>query len=128
MRLYSSRFGNSDSFAIDTAGNCVVEEGNAFIPVRKFNKDDYFFYLSVFSSHIFDVLLSIYTKQLAGGNWYDLGAKYTKNIPIPNVHLQDVKESDPYIRLVELGKELEHGNSYVKHVIGDVVKIYYPNV
>jgi predicted RNA methylase len=128
MRLYSSRFGNSDSFAIDTAGNCVVEEGNAFIPVRKFNKDDYFFYLSVFSSNIFDVLLSIYTKQLAGGNWYDLGAKYTKNIPIPNVHLQDAKESDPYIRLVELGKELERGNAYVKHAIGDVVKAYYPNV
>jgi methylase of polypeptide subunit release factors len=128
MRLYSSRFGNSDSFAIDAAGNCVVEEGNAFIPVRKFNKDDYFFYLSVFSSNIFDILLSIYTKQLAGGNWYDLGAKYTKNIPIPNVHLQDVKESDPYLRLVELGKELERGNAYVKHAIGDVVKTYYPNV
>ncbi|MDR3140868.1 MAG: SAM-dependent methyltransferase [Tannerellaceae bacterium] len=128
MRLYSGRFGNSDSFAIDTTGNCIVEEGNAFIPVRKFDKDDYFFYLSVFSSNIFDVLLSIYTKQLAGGNWYDLGAKYTKNIPIPNVHLQDVKESDPYFRLVELGKELERGNSYVKHAIGDVVKTYYPNI
>jgi hypothetical protein len=128
MRLYSGRFGNSDSFAIDTVGNCVIEEGNAFIPVRKFDKDDYFFYLSVFSSGIFDILLSIHSKQLAGGNWYDLGAKYTKIIPIPNVHLQDVKESDPYLRLVELGKELEHGNAYVKHAIGDVVKTYYPNV
>jgi type I restriction-modification system DNA methylase subunit len=128
MRFYSCRFGNSDSFAIDITGNCVVEEGNAFIPVRKFDNDDYYFYLACFSSNVFDLLLSIYSKQLAGGIWYDLGAKYIKNIPMPNVHLQDVKESDPYRRLVELGKELERGNAYVKHAIGDVVKTYYPNV
>jgi hypothetical protein len=127
MRLYSNRFGNSDSFAIDTTEDCVVEEGNAFIlPARKFDKDDYYFYLSVFSSNIFDILLSIFSKQIMVG--YDLGKIQIKNIPIPNVLLHDIKKSDPYIRLVELGKELERGNSYVKHAIGDVVKTYYPNI
>jgi hypothetical protein len=127
-RLYSNRFGNSDSFAIDMEENCIIEEGNAFIPNKKINADDYYFYLAVFSSNIFDMLLLIYSKQLAGGNWYDLGAKYTKNIPIPDVHLQDIRESDPYRRLVELGKELKNGNIYVKHAIGDVLKTYYPAV
>jgi type I restriction-modification system DNA methylase subunit len=129
MRLYSTRFGNSDSFAIDIKGNCIIEEGNAFIPNKKIDSDDdYYFYLSVFSSSIFDFLLSIYSKQLAGGNWYDLGARYTKNIPIPNVHLSEIRESDAYCRLVELGKELGNGNLYVKPVIGDVLKNYYPPI
>jgi hypothetical protein len=128
VRLYSNRFGNSDSFAIDKNGNCIVEEGNAFIPLKKIDHDDYYFYLSVFSSEIFDYLLSIFSKQLAGGIWYDLGAKHTKNIPIPDVHLRDAKESDSYYRLVKLGKELENGNPYMKHAIRDAIEIYYPNI
>ena len=128
IRLCSNRFGNSDSFAIDTKGNYIIEEGNAFIPNKKMNTDDYYFYLSVFSSNIFDFLLSIYSKQLAGGNWYDLGKIQIRNIPIPNIYLQDVCESAFYCRLVELGKELGNGNSFVKQAIGDVVKRYYPNM
>jgi hypothetical protein len=128
IRLYSTEFGKSDSFAIDKSGNFVVERGCAWIPKKTFTIDDYYFYLSVFSSDLFDFLLSIYSKQLAGGNWYDLGAKYTKDIPIPNVHLLEVRESDAYYRLVELGKELENENLYVKPVIGDILKIYYPPI
>jgi hypothetical protein len=128
MKLISTEFGKSDSFAIDKTGKFVVERGYAWMPKKTFAIDDYYYYLSVFSSDIFDFLLSIYSKQLAGGNWYDLGAKYTKNIPIPNVYLQDERESERYYRLVELGKELGNGNLYVKHAIRDVVKTYYPNI
>ena len=124
-RLYSNRFGNSDSFGFDKTGKCVIEEGNAFIPKRTFNESDYFFYLSCFSSNLFNLLLSIYSKQLAGGYWYDLGAKNIKNIPIPNIHLTSISESNAYAKLVELGKELEKGNSFVKQVIDDVLKNYF---
>jgi hypothetical protein len=125
IRLYSSRFGNSDSFAIDVKGNCVIEEGNALVN-ENFTTNDYYFYLSVFTSNIFDFLLSIYSKELAGGKWYDLGAKHTKPIPIPNVNAEGIRESEYYSRLVELGKELTNGNIYVKHAISDVVKLFYP--
>jgi type I restriction-modification system DNA methylase subunit len=128
MKLVSTEFGKSDSFAIDKNGKFVVERGYAWIPKKIFVIDDYYYYLSIFSSDIFDFLLSIYSKQLAGGNWYDLGAKYTKNIPIPNVFLQNERESERYFRLVELGKELENGNLFVKHAINDVAKTYYPNI
>jgi hypothetical protein len=57
---------------------------------------------------------------------YDLGKIQIKDIPIPNVHLSTVRESDAYYRLVELGKELGNGNPYVKHAINDIVKLYYP--
>jgi hypothetical protein len=128
IKLVSTEFGKSDSFAIDKTGKFVVERGYAWIPKKTFFIDDYYYYLSIFSSDIFDFLLSIYSKQLAGGNWYDLGAKYTKNIPIPNIFLQDERKSERYFRLVELGKELENGNLYVKYAIRDVVKTYYPNI
>lgn len=128
-KLISTEFGKSDSFAIDKKGDFVVERGNAWIPKKNFDIDDYYFYLACFSSNVFDTLLSIYSKQLAGGKWYDLGAKYTGNIPIPNIHLPHIKTSDAYFRLVELGKDLENGNSFVKQVIDDVLKKYfYPKI
>ncbi len=127
IRLYSTEFGKSDSFAIDKTGAFVVERGCAWIPKKIFtDTDDYYFYLSVFSSDTFDFLLSIYSKQIQAG--YYLGQIYTKNIPIPNIFLQDVRESEAYCRLVELGKELENGNLYVKYAIRDIVNIYYPNI
>ena len=127
-RLYSNRFGNSNSFTFDKDGNCIIEEGNAFIPKKEFNTNDYYFYLACFSSDIFDTLLSVYSKQLAGGKWYDLGNKNIKSIPIPNIHKSNLKNSDLYIKLVELGKELESGNSFVKPIIDDILKSYfYPN-
>lgn len=124
-RLFSNRFGNSDSFAFDKKGQCIIEEGNAFIPKKDFEDSDYYFYLAFFSSSTFDNLLSIFSKQLAGGKWYDLGQKNIKSIPIPNIHKNELKQNSAYLKLVDLGKELEKGNSYVKPIIDDILKSYF---
>ncbi len=102
----------------------MVERGCGLIPKKALEIDDYYFYLAIFSSNIFDFLLSIYSKPIQSG--YYLGQVYTKDIPIPNIHKMNKKESTPYNRLVELGKELEIGNSHVKYAIDDVLKSYYP--
>lgn len=127
IKLISTEFGNSSSFAIDIKGNYVVERGYAWQPKQKLEKNDYYFYLSLFSSPFFDKLLSIYSKQLAGGKWYDLGKKYTKEIPIPNLHISEVKNSLAYGKMIELGKRLSEGDSYVKAILDDVVIFYYPH-
>lgn len=125
-RLYSSRFGSSNSFGFDQKGNCVIEEGNAFIPKKEFQTSDYYFYLACFSSNIFDLLLSIYSKPIMSG--FDLGKIQIKNIPIPNIHKDNLRENGAYVKLSELGKELVDGNSFVKPVIDDILKSYfYPN-
>lgn len=126
IKLVSTEFGNSSSFAIDIKGIHVVERGYAWQPKQKLSKNDYYFYLSLFSSSSFDKLLSIYSKQLAGGKWYDLGKKHTKDIPIPNVHISEVKNSTSYGKMIELGKRLSEGDSYVKAVLDDVMTVYYP--
>ena len=126
IKLISTEFGDATSFAIDKIGNFVVERGCAWFPKKSFETNDYYFYLSVFSSEIFNFLLSIYSKQILSG--FYLGKVYTKDIPIPNVHLPEIRLSEEYHRLVELGKELANGNPYVRHAIGDVVKFYYPNI
>ncbi len=95
-KIISTEFGNSSSFAIDNKGNYVVERGYAWQPRKKMDNEDHYFYLALFSSPFFDKLLSIYSKQLAGGKWYDLGKKQTKDIPIPNVHISEVKNSSAY--------------------------------
>ncbi len=127
-KLVSTEFGKSGSFGFDSKGCFVVERGNAWIPKKEFTVNDYYFYLAVFNSTFFDKLLSIYSKQLAGGKWYDLGKKYTKNIPIPNVHLNEVRNSEGFQRLVEIGKDLSGGNTYTKSISDNILeKYFYPN-
>ncbi len=126
IKLVSTEFGNSASFAIDIKGDYVVERGYAWQPKHRMGKNDYFFYLALFSSPFFDKLLSIYSKQLAGGKWYDLGKKHTKEIPIPNIHLNEAKDNSAYAKMVELGKRLSEGDNFVKAVLDDVVALYYP--
>lgn len=127
-RLISTEFGKSDSFAFDKEGVFVVERGNAWLPKKEFKDVDYYyFYLSLFSSFFFDKLLSIYSKQLAGGKWYDLGKKYTKDIPIPNVHFREVRDVLAYSQLVEIGKELSKDSLHLKTILDDILlKYFYP--
>jgi type I restriction-modification system DNA methylase subunit len=125
LKLISAEFGNSGSFGLDKDGSFVVERGNAWIPKKELTINDYYFYLALFNSTFYDNLLSIYSKQLAGGKWYDLGKKYTKNIPIPNVQMDEVKNSDGYQRLVEIGKDLSEGNTYTKSISDNILERYF---
>lgn len=122
-RLFSNRFGNSNSFAFDKNGSCIIQEGNAYLPKEDFTYSDYYFYLAIFSSDLFDLLLSIYSKPIMSG--YDLGKIQIKSIPIPKIQKDLQGEGSPYIQLSELGKELEKGNSFVKPVINDILKTFY---
>lgn len=125
MRLVSAEFGNKDSFAIDITGEYVIERGNGWSPKNEFTEDDFYFYLSLFSSTFFEKLLSIYSKQLAGGKWYDLGKKYTKDIPIPNIHSLEVKESIGYEKLVSLGRDKAEGFTHSSIFIDKVLTKYF---
>lgn len=125
-RLVSTEFGKSDSFAFDKEGVFVVERGNAWLPKKGFNDIDYYyFYLALFSCPFFDKLLSIYSKQLLAG--WDLGKKYTKDIPIPNVNLMEVRDSLAYTPLVEIGKELSVDSFHLRTIPDDILlKYFYP--
>jgi hypothetical protein len=129
-KLVSTEFGKSNSFAMDKKGIFAVERGNAWLPKKSFKDINYYyFYLALFSSPFFDKLLSIYSKQLAGGHWYDLGKKYTRDIPIPNVNLTKVRNSAAYIQLVEIGKELSEGNFNLRIITDKVLlKFLYPEI
>ena len=126
-RLVSTEFGNSKSFALDAKGDCVIERGYAWIPKKemKIEDEDYYFYLAFFVSSLFEKMLSIYTKQLAGGAWYDLSAKYTHQIPILDVRQKGKRESKMYHELVMLGKMAsEEGAVFFRDRIDEVVYNY----
>jgi hypothetical protein len=127
-RLLSTEFGKSDSFAFDSKGIFVVERGNAWIPKKEFkDKESFYFYLTLFSSSFFDKLLSIYSKQLLSG--WDLGKKYTKGIPIPDVHSPNVRNSPGFTQLVEIGIDLSAGSSHLKAMTDDIlIKYFYPSI
>ncbi|MCI0515778.1 hypothetical protein L0128_21400, partial [candidate division KSB1 bacterium] len=72
-------------------------------------------------------LLSIYSRQLAGGNWYDLGKKFTSDIPVPNVHFSEVRNSLAYTKLIEIGRELSTDSFQLRSVLDDILnKYFYP--
>lgn len=88
-KIVSTEFGKSGSFSIDKVGNYVVERGLCWRPLNdNLNICDYYSYLSILNSKVFDRLLSIYSRQLAGGA-YNLEAKYVKSIPLPNFDCVD---------------------------------------
>jgi|GEM_PF-3505247 len=98
-----------------------------YTPKKDFKTYDYYFYLALFSSNVVESLFSIYSKQLAGGKWYNLGQKYTKNIPIPSVHDEKISTSKGYDQMIELGREFSTGNRFVKPMIDEVLlKYFYP--
>jgi adenine-specific DNA-methyltransferase len=123
-KIVSAEFGNSNSFAFDFEGEYVFERGYGWLLNKNSNDSDYYFYMAVFTSAFFGKLLSIYSKQLAGGNWYDLSNKYVKDIPIP-VLTDDVEDimkvsrtSSTYKLLSAYGKRITMGpESAVKYPI-----------
>ena len=127
FRLYSQRFGNSSSFGIGREDNYVIEEGNAFEfkHPEKYEKSDYYFYLSLFSSNIFERLLSIYSKRIMAG--YDLGQSQIKDIPIIDVKDGNCRKCEVYKKLVDIGIMLSQGELYMKEAIDECLQIFYPN-
>lgn len=125
-RLVSTEFGNNRSFSLDTKGEYVIERGYAWMPKKEFKTNDYYFYLSIFSSSVFERILSIYTRQLAGGDWYDFAAKYTNSIPMPDIHHNNLRETRIYMDLVLLGKAIsEEGSHFYSERINELVEILF---
>lgn len=121
-KLVSTEFGHSGSFAFDKEGHFVVERGNAWIPKKEFKKEDYYyFYLALFNSSFFDELLSIFSKEILNG--YDLGKKYTSEIPIPEI-TTELEQSFVYEKLVDFGKEISLGEFFYFNLIDDYLKEY----
>lgn len=84
VRLVSAEFGNSSNFSIDESGRFVVERGLAWLPKDyQMPRDNLYAYLAILSSEYFNTLLAIYSKQLAGGNWFNLEKKFVDQIPLP---------------------------------------------
>lgn len=127
-KIISTEFGSSKSFAVDIEGKYNIERGYGWLPKKKFSNDDYYFYLAIFSSSFFDKLLSIYSKQLAGSNiYYDLGNKYTKDIPIPNIFNEKIKSSNAYIRLKDIGHDMANDKPYSTNILNSTIEDYFYN-
>ncbi|WP_310558699.1 N-6 DNA methylase [Flavobacterium sp.] len=92
-KLVSTEFGKAGYFAIDTTGEYKVERGNAWSikkskSINQNEEDLNFAYLAFFCSEFFNKLLALYSKQIAGGQYY-LGGKFVNDIPIPDLTLEE---------------------------------------
>ena len=120
----SKRFGGIHSFAI-IPQNYVVEEGNVFLfkKRKKYCEDDKFFYLALFSSIMFQRMLSIYGRPLMSG--YDLGKVQIKDIPIVDVAQHEIRGSEEYRHLVEYGRSYSEGLKYERDNFDKFVLAFY---
>lgn len=86
-KIVSTEFGKAGNFAYDFTGEYIVERGCAWFPKKEkaFIDEYYYAYIAILNSTNMNVLLQIYSKQLAGGEWYNLDSKHIGNIPIPDL-------------------------------------------
>lgn len=121
--LCSKRSGGAHSFAI-APKRCVVEEGNVFLfKNNSYCEEDKYFYLSYFSSKVFQRMLSIYARPLKAGN--DLGKIQIKNIPILDVVRPGIRESVEYKELVRLGRDYSEGYIARRDLFDKYVLAFY---
>lgn len=124
-KLVSAAFGKSGDFSIDATGEFVLEQSCAWLPVsEKFSLDILYAYLSIFCSKLFNDLLKSYSKQLAGGEWYNLQTKHVNNIPVPDFFNQE--SYNEYTKeLSEIGKNIAKGNLTKRDELENIVKEIY---
>lgn len=113
-KLVSTEFGKAGYFAYDIRGEYVVERGNAWIikqekikNIHIIEDDLNFAYLALFCSSFFNDLLAIYSKQIAGGQYY-LGGKFVNSVPIPDFTEADMNAC--FIPLIDLGKKISESS------------------
>ena len=70
-------------------------------------------------------MLSIYSKRILAG--YDLGKAQIKDIPIIDVKENNIREGEPYKKMVTIGKMLSQGDSYMQNAIDNYIQIFYPD-
>lgn len=57
---------------------------------------------------------------------YDLGKIQIQRIPIVDVKIGNIRETESYMMLVKIGKELSKGSSYMRGMIDKYVSDFYP--
>jgi len=106
-RLVSASFVGRGGFAFDAAGEYAVRQGNAWIwkGSGDLNTEEWFAYLAVLNSPIFETVLDYFCPQVQGGQ-YEVAKRFMKNVPLPDVTLLAKREKK---QLAEYGRAIHEG-------------------
>ena len=106
VKLVSTSFGGSGSFAWDDGGNYVVCQGYAWLPKNRkvLSVNSFLVYLALLNSRLFSDLLSATSNSVGGGQW-DMSAKYVDQIAIPDLFDLDM-HSQVVVTLCDIGCEI----------------------
>jgi len=109
-RLVSTSFAGREAFAFDEAGEYAVRQGNAWIwkGSRDLNTEEWFVYLAVLNSPIFEAVLDYFCPQMQGGQ-YEVAKRFLKSVPLPDVTLlaqRKKKQLGEYGRAIHQGKRV----------------------
>ncbi|MGI6328049.1 MAG: N-6 DNA methylase [Dethiobacteria bacterium] len=128
QKIVSTEFGNSSSFAFDEKGEFLIERGYAWLPKKNiYIRGFHYFYFAIFASSLFDMLLSIYCKQLAGGKWYDFGKRYVDEIPIPNIYSEEIYNTEAFNQLIDISEDFINDYINIKEGFDNIlIKYFYP--
>jgi len=106
-RLVSTAFGCRGAFAFDASGEYAVVQGNAWQwkGSRDLSTEEWFAYLAVLNSPIFEAVIDYFSWQTQGGQ-YDLAKRFMENVPLPDMTLLAKREKN---RLAEYGRAIHEG-------------------
>ena len=126
-KIVSTQFGRTGCFSFDQSGLYIVERGLAWIArFEDDNQDRRFAYVAIFSSSIFEKLLSLFCRHLAG-EVYNLELKYVGQIPIPDLNRCS---EDLVDILADLGRKIvaKGVRSIDKSFLDELVLSLYPGI
>jgi hypothetical protein len=106
-RIVSTAFGRRGAFAFDAAGEYAIIQGDAWLwkGSRDLSTEEWFAYLAVLNSPIFEAVIDYFCPQTQGGQ-YDFSKRFMGNIPLPDMTLLAKREKK---RLTECGRAIHEG-------------------
>ena len=106
-RIVSTAFGHRGAFAFDARGEYAVVQGNAWLwkGSRDLSIEEWFGYLAVLNSPIFEAVIDYFSWQTQGGQ-YELAKRFVGNAPLPDMTLLAKREKK---RLAEHGRDIHEG-------------------
>jgi adenine-specific DNA-methyltransferase len=128
VKLVSTYFGDSGSFAWDDSGDYVICQGFAWLPRRKesLSAGVSLAYLAILNSQLFSELLSATSNHVGGGQW-NLSAKFVNTIAIPEITDSDIRSASAVATLCEIGEQIHSGkmDKVDKELYADTVQEVY---
>ncbi|MCW5299571.1 hypothetical protein DXT88_15450 [Herbaspirillum lusitanum] len=121
VKIVSTYFGDSGSFALDARGDHVVVQGYGWLPKKVLGDEDLLCVLAILHTHFIDKLLAGISNNVAGGQW-NLSKRFVEQMPMIDVR---IIPAEVKAELFAFGLAITEGRAFNRERIEAAVRMAY---